>query len=250
MKQTLQVLLFIFLSTNLFAQKDSLLYELVHMNVYKNTENQTYTIRKGNKTIWKNLKFIAPTYGSYLQVLDNNNASFYIDDKGRKSKNLHVNIGLCGTVPHYTYEIIETAAKYVLTENETFYDYDNLDPPIEIASINKEGIQKIYFYNNERKMQMTSNDFIFNATKVFPQALVIEKDNKKGLFYDNELTFFDEIRYKDGIFKVKQNDLFGYYKITQPIYKELEEFSFGLARFKLANGKTGFIDKDGKEYYD
>jgi len=27
-------------------------------------------------------------------------------------------------------------------------------------------------------------------------------------------------------------------------------FTFGLAPFKLENGKTGFIDKDGKKYYD
>ena len=99
-------------------------------------------------------------------------------------------------------------------------------------------------------MNISGNDFIFNATKVFPKALIIEKDGKKAIFYNNELSFFDEIIYDNGIFKIKKNGLFGYYKITHPKYIQLNGFSFGLAKFKLENGKTGFIDNDGNEYYD
>lgn len=248
--KTILVFLFVLLTSTLFAQTDSLVFEFgKDMTVYKDTESQTYTIKRGKKTVWKDLKFLYPTYG-YLQVLDKKNSFFYIDDNGKKSETINISLGLCGTVPHYTYKIIETQDYYVLTEDETFYDYENLEPPVEKGSISKEGIQKICFYNNEREMNMTSNSFVFNATRVFPQAMIIEKGNRKGIFYDNELSFYDEIVYKDGLFKVKQNNLVGYYKITEPKYEELAEFTFGLAQFKLENGKTGFIDKDGKEYYD
>ena len=196
------------------------------------------------------MKFIYPTYGSYLQVLDKKNSYFYINSKGKKTKKVNISLGLCGTVPHYSYEIIETDEKYILTEDETFYDYNNLEAPIAIDSISKSNIKSIYFHNNERKINFTENTFVFNATKVFPQAIIVEKDNRKGILYQGELTFFDEIIYDNGIFKVKQNGLFGYYKITQPKYKELNGFSFGLAQFKLENGKSGYIDNNGKEYYD
>ena len=64
------------------------------------------------------------------------------------------------------------------------------------------------------------------------------------------MIFYDEIIYDNGIFKIKKNDLLGYYKITQPKYKELNGFTFGLAKFKTENGKTGYIDNYGNEYYD
>lgn len=251
MKQTLSIIIFIILSTNIYAQKDSLLYEFgKELMVYKSIDEQTFTIKKGNRIIWEKLKFIYPTYGSYLQVLDKKNSYFYINSKGKKVKKVNISLELCGTVPHYSYEIIETDEKYILTEDETFYDYENLEPPVAIDSINKSNIKKIHFHNNEQKISFTENTFIFNATKVFPQAIILEKENRKGILYQGDLTFFDEVLYDNGIFKVKQNGLFGYYKITQPKYKELNGFSFGLAKFKLENGKSGYIDKDGKEYYD
>lgn len=250
MKKTLQIIIFILFSANSFAQNDSLLYEFGEkMNVYRNTSNNTYKIKKGNRIIWNKLKFVYPTFG-YLQVLDKKNLYFYIDEKGKKSRNISINVSTCGTVPHYTYEIIETANKYILTKDETFYDHENLEKPVMVDSISKIGIDKIYFYNNERKINFTENTFIFNATKVFPQVLIIEKDNKKGIFYEGELTFYDDVKYEDGIFKVKQNNLEGYYKLTQIRYKKLDGFSSGLTKFELENGKTGFIDKDGNEYYD
>ncbi|MBQ4912839.1 hypothetical protein J8L85_00220 [Maribacter sp. MMG018] len=234
-----------------FAQKnDSLVYGFgENLKVYKTQESKTFKIKKNDKkVIFKNLKFIEPL-GEYLQVLDKNNIAFYIDSKGNKKEKVNINLELCGTVPNYIYQIIEKKGKYYLTENENFYDYEDKIPPKIIDSIGIKGIEKINFPNNQRKIEFDENTFIFNHTKVFPNAIIIKKGKKQGVLYGNDLKYFDEVTYDSGLLKVRINNEYGYYGITEVKYKELEEFTFGLAKFKTTDNRIGYVDSNGNEYY-
>ena len=252
MKALFSIILLLFSTNLIYSQnQDSLVFDYGNkMQLFKNISDQTFFLKKGNKIKYKKLKFVMPIWG-YIQVLDENNSKFYIDDKGRRQKKTKINLELCGTVENYTCEIKEINENYIITKDEIFIDHNNEKPPIVIDSIKKEGINKIYFSNNSRKIDYDGNDFMFNFTKTFPNAVIIEKGDKKGILFDGELNFFDEIiSTKKWILKVSLNKKIGYYKITPIKYAELNDFIFGLAKFKLENGKTGYVDIDGKEYYD
>jgi len=235
-----------------FAQKkDSLVYEFgENLKVYKDLNSNTFNIKKNDKkAIFENLKFIEHL-GEYLQVLDKNNIPFYINNKGKKEKKVNITLELCGTVPNYIYQIIENKGKYFLTENENFYDYEDKIPPKIIDSIEIKGIDKINFPNNEKKTEFDGNSFVFNHTKVYPNAIIIQKGKKQGVLYKNDLKYFDKVTYDSGLLKVEINKELGYYGITKVKYKELEQFIFGLAKFKTLDDKIGYVDSNGKEYYE
>ena len=251
MKKTISIFALIFSLTNLFSQEnDSFVFEYGrNLSVYKNPQNNTYFIKKNKRTIWKNLKLAFPYFQSFVQVIDKNNIPFIINEKGRRQKKVHIYLQSCGSVPHYTCEIKEVGTQYIITKDETFRDSDNKELPIKIDSINSVGIQKIYFSNNLREINYTSNSFSFILTEVFPYAVIIEKEQKKGILYKGNLTYYDEIiDTKNWILKVKLNGKLGFYNITDVKYIELGDISHGLARFRLENGKYGYVDKNGKSF--
>lgn len=251
-KTTIITIIVIFYSNILFSQdKDSLYFDFGDkMQVFKNISNNTFSLKKGKNVKYKNLKFVIQLWG-YIQVLDENNSKFYIDKNGKKQNKTKINIELCGTVPNYTCEIIEKKDKYIITQDETFYDFKNLVKAKIIDSISKRYVDKIYFSNNSQKINYDENDFVFNLTKTFPFAAIIEKENQKGILNNGKVAFYDEILSTNNwIFKIKIKNKIGYYEITETKYTELDNFIFGLAKFKLENGKTGYVDIKGKEYYD
>lgn len=253
MKRLFILSLLLFLTNFSLAQSnDSLVFDEYgkNLSVYKNINNNTFYIKKRNRVIWKNLKFVFPLYG-YIQVLSKNNEKFYLDQNGKKENKTKINISTCGTVPHYTCRIIEKNDKYIVTKDETFYDYNNEESAIEIESINENDVDKIYFTNFLQELNYDENDFIFVFSKYFPEAIIVEKNNRKGILYNHQLDFYDEIiQIKNWQIKIKNNGKIGFYGITNVKYSELEDFVFGLAKFKLENGKTGYVDVKGKEYYD
>jgi len=137
-----------------------------------------------------------------------------------------------------------------LTENENFFDYEDKISPKIIDSIEIKGIDKINFLNKEKKIEFDGNSFIFNYTKVFPYAIIIQKGKQQGVLFENNLKYYDEVTYDSGLLKVKIDNQIGYYEITDVKYKELEGFIFGLAKFKTFDGRTGYVDSNGNEYYD
>ena len=252
MKKSL-LIIFILLNCNLFSQqKDSLAIEFSDkIQVFKNLISKKYFIKKENKTVFGEIKYVQNLFGMYLQILDKNNTVFYLNTKGKKDTNLKINLGLCGTVPNYTYKVEESDKQFILTSNETFYDYGDKIPAIKIDSINKLQADKIYFSNNLNSISFTENDFIFSFTKTFPYALIVEKGNSKGILWNTKLSFYDEVIYdSQGIFKIKIDGKYGYFNITEINYKEIESFHYGLARFKTIDGKMGYVDINGKEYFD
>ena len=81
--------------------------------------------------------------------------------------------------------------------------------------------------------------------------LVIDKGGKKGIVQsDNSIVYYDDVQDDNFLPKVKKDGLWGYYQLTSEIkYKELDNFHYTLAAFELPNGKKGYIDVQGNEYF-
>ena len=241
----------LFYSLISFSQiKDSLTYKLNNYEVYKQTKTETFYVKNDkDKIIYKDLKFVAIVF-EYLQVLDSKNNLSYIDQDGKKSTKTNIELGLCGTVANYILEIVEKDDEYIITKNENFYDYGDKIAPEVIKRINKKGITAIYFGNKEKQISYDENSFVFSYTNVYPEVVFIEKGIKQGLLIDDTILYYDRASYQDGIIKIEDNELVGYYNITTVKYKSLEPYVYRLAKFTMANEKSGFVDVDGREYFD
>lgn len=232
-------------------QKDSLKFQFGNnFSVYKKPEKKSFYITDVNhKIVFSKLKYVSHL-GSYIQVLDKKNNLIFIDVKGQKAENLNFGYSMCGTVSNYIYEIIERNGYFIITQNENFFDYNDSEPPKAIDSVKSDGIDKIYFHNNNRKIEINANDYFASRTKVVPSAIIVIKNGKQGLLFKNELIYYEKVEFEDGRFRIKLNGLLGYYQMLSPKYKELGNFNFNLARFKLPNGKYGYVDQRGNEYLD
>ena len=249
--KTLLIFILTISTMSSFAQKkDSLISAFgTNFKLYKNLNTNSFELHKNDeKVIFKNLK-TAVRLNGFLQVLDNKNKMFYINENGAKVKEANLITEVCGTVPNYTYKILRKNNTFIVTELVGYDGEENIAAK-EIGSISAVGIDKINFPNGSKKVMFDANESMFYATEIFLNAVLLSKGKKQGVLYNNTVRYFDAVSYVNGVLKVQTNNKVGYYNITEVTYKDLEPFANGLAKFTTNNNKTGYIDASGNEYFD
>jgi len=235
------------LSLSSVAAKDSLVYDLGEFKVYKNEKYFSVKSNSG-KILHKNLKYFGNAI-RYWQVIDENNEMFYLNDKMKES-NIEENfLGLCGTVPHYTLKVNSTQKEFIVMEDETFYDYGNQIPAEEKFRISKNDADEIYFINGKKEFNYDGN-YGFGGVGAQPDLVIFKKDEKFGIWQDETKTLYDEISFENSNLKLKKDGKSGFYGFTKIKYADIQPFIFNLARIKTTDGKSGYVDIYGKEYFD
>ncbi|GHC59276.1 hypothetical protein [Ulvibacter litoralis] len=210
----------------------------------ENTKNNTFQILNNGKVMFDELKYVGHAESS-LQVLNNENEIFYLNDKLETvSYPEKRQLFYCGTVDHYSVEIMDKKDYYLI--KKTIDPIDSRETILTeiIDSISKKNINDICFLNGKKSIEYDDNFY-------FPETLIIESKNKKfGIKTSNKTEFYEEIDYDNPFkLKIKKNGLWGYLNITKIKYKTLNNFVFNLASFELENGQKGYIDTNGKEYF-
>lgn len=247
--KVLLILFLIFSTANSFSKvNDTLLFTFSNNDaVYKNLKTNTYSIGKDNVIVFKDLKYVE-CVGNYLQVLDSKNEQFFLDancglgnEKKSSNEASEVFFG-------YKYEIVENENNYVLMEAKNIKNKTNLDF-VAIDSVSKYNVDDISFYNG---LKVIDVNFKAGTIKnVFPNALIIKQGNFVGIHLNGKTEYFDNVQLINDVFLVSKNNKLGYYNITKAIkYKKLDKFYFGLAQFENYEGQTGFINKNGEEFFD
>lgn len=222
-------------------------------DIYRDTISNKYFLKKDKGKIkLKNYKYIANLSNQLLQCLDDKNKMIFFDTRFKKLKKTRLSLSVCGTVNTYEYKIEKIMNNYVVTERILPFQLNNDTIKAKsIDSISVDKVDKTYFPNHQTTLTYDENKFIFNDIEYYPHTVIIEKDNLFGILNNGNITFYDNITAENFIIKLEKNHHFGYFKITEEIkYKTLEKFRFNLARFTLDNGKSGYIDEIGNEYYD
>jgi len=238
------IFLFITFSYTVYGQEESII-PFYDIGIYQNEKNNTFYIKDNKGKIkMRKIKFVNVA-NECLQILNRKNKIVYLDRKLNKIKYPEqLNIEVCGTVANYKVEILEQDENFIIkkTDNEIILGGEITSYTID--TISKKGINNIYFVNKEKIIRYDENFY-------YPETIIIEQNNKI-IIRDNKSTeFYDEIDLSNPFrLKIKKNGLFGYYGITKENkYKKLEQYVFNLAHFELENGKCGFIDNNGNEYY-
>jgi hypothetical protein len=242
-KQITYLILILINSFKSYAQ-EKLHITLSTLKVYENSENHTFKIKSNNKIVYDKLNFVALAERS-LQVLNENNELFYVNDKlevvsyPEKFENLY-----CGTVDNFSAKIIEKNDYYLIERTTDPIDSRAVIKKEITDTISKINIKDICFLTKEKSVRYDENFF-------FPETLIIEtKDNKIGVRTNCLTTYYDDVDFSNPLcIKVRKKNLWGY-ENTEIKYKKLNKFVYNLARFELENGQKGFIDKKGNEYIE
>ena len=237
---------------SLFSQGEDALYlRFFDYQIIKHINDQSFSLKNNEgKVLLTDLKFVGDVM-QYLQVIDKNNQTFYLNEQLNQLDSVDSFLGMCGTVPHYEMTIIEKGKKFIVMEDETFYDHENKEPAKEINKVSKSEVDSIFFINRQKAFNFTANYGVGSYTPTHPRALLFAKNGKYGFVDSEDKILYDDIQLKGELLELKLNGLIGYYGVTQEAkYKSISAFSHYLASFILPNGKTGWVDVNGNEYFN
>jgi len=244
-----------FLSSNLKAQEMTAEeMKAKRIEVIADTGQKTFTIMQGQKVKWRKAR-LAMKMGDCYLILTNKNEKILIDLYGEKRQEPHFFTCVSSGNWDRTCGVEDSAGWYYFVE---YFRSQSHRPIIEkvirLDSLRKEDFQDVYFYNHQKKINIYNyDDRISGLFKIpsFESIRIVEKEDRKGIWFQGSLEWFDEVFFRQGFrFRVEKNGLVGFYKITPIHYKTIEDFDLGLARFTMMNGKTGYVDMKGNEYFD
>ena len=234
--------------TNIEIDKDSTvslgqLY--TNVLVFRNLKHKKYFIENSSgKVLLKNLNYFGRIGGGF-QALTNENEIVFYDLKLKKLNQAPKQevFGTCGNVSFWKVKIDEKEDYYIVQKIEGHSGSYGRGKWQHIDSILKLDSKDIYFLDKTKSIE-------FNENFYYPETIIIAYKNSYGIRKDNKTFIFDSIDISDTAhIKVICNGLFGYFEITEIKYKQLGAYNYNLAPFELDNGKTGYIDVLGNEYY-
>ncbi len=186
-----------------------------------------------------------------VQVLDKNNKMYFIDTKRKNPFQCGMIAGndIVGDV-EYKYKIKEdyiviTLHKYREMSRSYIYGY-------------KKGTRNHTFVNGQEELEYEPYWYYQKNYKPLKAELVIsKKKNKYGVWDFKEekiiLPFkYDKIIPNNSYLCLEKNGLKTFYPNigTDPKYKKLEPYIEYFARFETTEGRKGWVDRKGKEYFD
>jgi len=235
----------------------------------KITDSFVFGYKKGKKYIYScnlnkiNLKNVSALHYfndislKSIQIIQNNQVS-WIDKFGNKSKKPKVLVmSVCGNAPYYKKCISKINNKFYYIEK--YYDYrEELKSTDTSQFILPENYTEIkfcnnsftdYYYNEDRALNKTL--FILKNSNNKYSLAEVEKQPDKIIIKTILLENADKIEYTEKSIKFYKNGLYGYYPQNKKAkYKYLGDFNYYFARFELPDGKKGWTDKKGDEYFD
>ncbi len=233
---------------NLVAKDtDSIVYDLGNYKI--SLKGNTYCIESNSgKILFQNLKYVGSA-NQFWQILDEKNQVFYLNQEMKKSEIKDNFIGVCGTVPHYDLKIRSNKNEFQIWIDETFYDYGNEIPAEIKLKIPKSQADEVYFINGKTQFNYDGN-YGIGGLMVQPDLIIFKKNGKYGIWQDPTKTMYDKIEFQDLNLKITKDGKVGYYGFTKIKYDEIQPFIYNLARIKSYDGKSGYVDAKGKEYFD
>lgn len=155
----------------------------------------------------------------------------------------------------------QTYSFNIRKEDGRFYADISGNDTLTLKLQNTEGIESVYFHNNQSGGFMAGLSDYANCPVYFKS-----KDGKFGLgelrrftdpeHYDSDAYIdYQDLQSVEGVgsrlFKLKKDNLLMFYPLQRQFrYKSLAAFDGSFARFELPNGKKGWLGGDGREYLD
>lgn len=258
-------------------RNDKLIYKFNFYQQYKRKDGTFYIVQDG-KTIYDNLKYVKilsqEKNGNKIQTIDEHNKSRIVFIKGNEVQAVPHPLLSCGNgfMTHQvdivkSNQFIKVEVKIGYLDENIIKEYKDVNKTHNAIKVSESKVDELFFRNNKIQIMFETNDNKFKRT------IYYKKDNQYGFWGSISADYKFAVNRKNKVvysfkkskennkydileFKEKErillgkNSLLGYYKITPIKYKILNDFKESLARFELPDGRKGYIDTKGNEYYD
>lgn len=241
------------------AKKYDSLYHEGHFITGKTVNNwDVYNLM--GEMIKPNIKSYYSYSSSILQIIDSFSKMYFIDERGhtittktRIQAPLRPNDEL-GNSNYVSYNIIN---KHLIREVSK---YDKIDTTYSLRldkiSPEKTSFQKLM--NNKKNISFERGWYTGDLWgKLDPDFVILKGDKRYGVWSLLEEKYilpldFDKIQNFVSYLYLEKNGLFTFYPNigTEPKYKKLDPYIGAFARFETSDGKKGWVDRKGKEYFD
>ena len=227
-----------------------------NFDIYQNTQTKSFDIKdKSGNIRFHNIKAFHVFEGGIEAIDTNNNLLFIQPDSSfalKKSINeiLRPIFG-CGTVPHYTLSVKENDYYFQVWSDETFYDSDNLEPPVMIVQVPKSEADSVFFINGLQEFNYTSDfgiNWYLNSLTTDPGNVIFKKNGLYGIWGKSK-AIYDDIFFENYLLKVRKNGLYSYFEVNpEAKYTSIDHFIGVFARIELPGNKSGYVKYNGEEY--
>jgi len=231
-----------------------------------------FFIVKDEKILYEDLKFV--------EVLDagtgeTNEYSLHILDANNYRKTITFNSDVttfpkygCGTavvmaMTSYDFSSYKKENGFNIFISRVQGFYPDPQKRLFLFENDSEKIEELLFFNLKRAYYFSDDSGVRerhvvvlfkkeNKYGIAGKIKIVQEEKKTKYSFERSATLstFDNVTALNGLLLVQKNSLVGYYGMTKIKYSSLEPFVHGLARFTFANGKSGYIDSIGKEYYE
>jgi len=212
------------------------------------------------KMIKSSLKSYYPYSSNTLQIIDSFNKMYFIDESGRAitpKKRIHAPLRPNDELGNSTYvsyiiindHLIKEVSKYDKVDTTYSLKFDKIPPQKAIFE---------KFVNNKKEISFERGWYTGDIWGKLDPDFVLLKENKKyGVWSLLEEKYiisleFDKIQNFTSYLSLEKNGLSTFYPNigTEPKYQKLEPYIEYFARFETPDGKKGWVDRKGKEYFD
>lgn len=210
--------------------------------IFKNLKTNKLTVKDENgKVLLNGVIYFSQIDGGF-QALDDKCEIVYYNYQLEKLNQAPTPdfLGVCGNVPRWKVKIEEKTAYYTVQKLEGHNGNYNGSKWKNIDSISKSEIKDLYFLDKTKQIAFDGNFY-------FPETIIIDYGNRMGIRANKKTFVFDTVDISN--LKVTCNRLYGYFEKTKIKYKSLDDFNYNLAQFELSDGRKGYVDQMGNEYF-
>lgn len=210
---------------------------------------------------------------SGLQLIYKNSIKWLTEDGELQDKKPDIKYGLCGTVPHASRNIQNKKGSFYEASIKGHYGYIDEVENEEIYSIwSRTDVNYLGYLNGATKHSYTGNSGAFAVYHLPYDYYIFETAKTKGIVQivnatakeesANTTSKFQQEVLLEGDFqeietfgynhplRFKKDGLYGYFPMNQTAkYKSLEQYNQHFAAFEYPDGRKGWIDLEGKEYF-
>ena len=257
--------------------KDTLVHKYSFYRVYKRESGRLYVVQNG-QVLYDDLKYVAlkkklPAGNEVVMINGSNQLQKVLIKSDEVQTDLLIGnppVLMCGNgIRSFKTKAVTKANQIEIILQDITSDNEPKKNALKVATISKRKADRLFFQNNKSQITYMPGSWFSDNTRLNSDYLFFQKGNQYGFLGEivekykknkpvayylkksKDKKLYEELKLIDNNYLLlKRKGLYGYYNTTKIKYKSIGKFVDNLARIELLDGRKGYVDTKGNEYYD